>query len=126
MADTNKKILIVEDDKSFLWILKQSFISEGFYVSTAEDGEVGLSAVEKEKPDLILIDILMPKMDGITMAKKIKESGNKAQIMFLTNLKDVEHISDVMETIKETDYIVKSDFHIDAIVSMVKAKLGIK
>ncbi|OGZ77092.1 MAG: hypothetical protein A3G45_02655 [Candidatus Staskawiczbacteria bacterium RIFCSPLOWO2_12_FULL_37_15] len=126
MANINKKILIVEDDKNFLWILKQSFISEGFAVVTAEDGEKGLESATSEKPDLILLDILMPKMDGIAVAKRLKEIGNKAQIMFLTNLKDVQHISEAVDTVKETDYIIKSDFHIDAIVAMVKTRLGIK
>ncbi|MEK7562420.1 MAG: response regulator [Patescibacteria group bacterium] len=126
MADINKKILIVEDDKNFLWILKQSFVSEGFNVVTAENGELGLDLAERENPDLILLDILMPKMDGITVAKKLKEAGSKAQIMFLTNLKDVQHISEAVDTVKETDYLIKSDFHVDAIVSMVKTKLGVK
>jgi len=126
MVNINKKILIVEDDKNFLWILKQSFISEGFAVVTAEDGEKGLESATSEKPDLILLDILMPKMDGIAVAKRLKEIGNKAQIMFLTNLKDVQHISEAVDTVKETDYIIKSDFHIDAIVAMVKTRLGIK
>ena len=126
MADINKKILIVEDDKNFLWILKQSFVSEGFSVVTAENGELGLDLAERENPDLILLDILMPKMDGITVAKKLKEAGSKAQIMFLTNLKDVQHISEAVDTVKETDYLIKSDFHVDAIVSMVKTKLGVK
>jgi len=126
MADINKKILIVEDDKNFLWILKQSFVSEGFSVFIAEDGEIGLDLAEKEKPDLILLDILMPKMDGIAVAKRLKETGNKAQVMFLSNLKDVQHISEAMDTVKETDYLIKSDFHVDTIVSMVKTKLGIK
>jgi len=65
-------------------------------------------------------------MDGIAVAKRLKEIGNKAQIMFLTNLKDVQHISEAVDTVKETDYIIKSDFHIDAIVAMVKTRLGIK
>jgi len=51
MANINKKILIVEDDKNFLWILKQSFISEGFAVVTADDGEKGLESATSEKPD---------------------------------------------------------------------------
>ncbi len=125
-ADTNKKILIVEDDKTFLWILKQSFVSEGITVLTAEDGEMGLYMAENEKPDLILLDILVPKMDGIEVAKELKKIGNKAQVVFLTNLKDAEHISEAMSAVKETDYIVKSDSHIDTIVKMVKGKLGVK
>ncbi len=126
MEDTNKKILIVEDDKSFLWILKQSFVGAGFSVVSAEDGEEGLKMAGEEKPDLILLDILMPKMDGITVAKKLKETGNQAQIIFLTNLKDAEHISQAVEIVKETDYIVKSDLHVDQIVARVKERLGIK
>ena len=89
MVNINKKILIVEDDKSFLWILKQSFASEGFTVLVAEDGEAGLDLAEREKPDLILLDILMPKMDGITLSKKLKQLNSGIPIMFLTNLKDV-------------------------------------
>ncbi|MEK7080436.1 MAG: response regulator [Patescibacteria group bacterium] len=107
-------------------MLKQSFVSEGLSVITAEDGELGLSMAENEKPDLILLDILVPKMDGIEVAKELKKIGNKAQIVFLTNLKDAEHISEAMGTVEKTDYIVKSDSSIDSIVKTVKDKLGVK
>lgn len=126
MDKIDKKVLIVEDDKSFLWILRQSFNGEGFSVVFAQDGEEGLKMAEEEKPDLILLDIMMPKMDGITMAKKLKEKGVNSHIIFLTNLKDDAHISEAVATVKETDYIIKSDIHIDQIVSMVKGRLGIK
>ena len=126
MDEINKKTLIVEDDKDFLWILRQSFDNKFFSVVYAMDGEEGLAMAEKEKPDLIIIDILLPKMDGIAMAKKIKEKGVKSQIIFLTNLKDPEHVSKALDAVGETDYIIKSDMHIDAIVDRVKDKLGIK
>ena len=126
MSKTNKKLLIVEDDKSFLWILRQSFEDEGLSVFFAEDGEEGLNMAIKEKPDLILLDILMPKMDGITVAKKLKENGTEAYIMFLTNFKDIEHVSQAVEVVRETDYIVKSDIHIDQIINRVKNKLAIQ
>jgi len=125
MADP-KKILIVEDDKNYLWLLRQSFEAEKLSVVFALDGEEGLKMAEEEKPDLIFMDILMPKMDGIEVAKKLKEKGIKAQIIFLTNLKDEEHISKAVEAMKETDYIVKSDVHLDQIVARVKEKLGMK
>jgi len=121
-----KKILIVEDDKDFLWILRQSFSGQPFSVIYAVDGQEGLIMAEKEKPDLIIIDIMLPKMDGITMAKNIKEKGIESQMIFLTNLKDPEHISQTMDIAGESDYIVKSDMGIDAIVSRVKRKLDIK
>jgi len=125
MADP-KKILIVEDDKNYLWLLRQSFEAEKLPVVFALDGEEGLKMAEEEKPDLILMDILMPKMDGIEVAKKLKEKGINAPIIFLTNLKDEEHISKAVEAMKETDYIVKSDVHLDQIVARVKEKLGMK
>ncbi len=123
---TNKKVLIVEDEKEFLWILRQSLAAGDFKVLYAQDGEEGLKIAEAEKPDLILLDILMPKMDGMTMAKKLKEKGIKSQIIFLTNLKDLDHIHQAMELSKETDYIIKSDLHVDQIVARVKEKLGMK
>jgi len=124
MANINKKILIVEDDQNFLWILKQGFVGEGFSMFFAEDGEQGLEMAIKERPDLILLDILMPKMDGIAMAKKLKEKGVKSQIIFLSNLKGKLPVAE--EIVKESDYIIKSDLHVDQIIARVKEKLGIK
>lgn len=121
-----KKVLIVEDDKDFLWILRQSFSGQLFSVIFAENGEEGLTLAEKEKPDLIVIDILMPKMNGIDMARKIKEKGIKSQMIFLTNLKDENHISQVMDITGGADYIVKADVPVTTIVSRVKNKLGIE
>jgi DNA-binding response OmpR family regulator len=126
MVQTNKKVLIVEDEKGFLWILKQSLIDEGFDVVVAQDGQEGLAVAEKEKPDLILLDIMMPKMDGIMMAKKLKESQNNVPIIFLTNMKDEEHISEAMEAVPDTEYIIKSDMNTDGIVDRVKSRLNIK
>ena len=126
MESINKKILIVEDDKNFLWILKQSFSSAGFYVATASDGEEGLAAAEKERPDLILLDILMPKMDGIETAKKLQEAKNAALIIFLTNIKDEEHMSKAMEAVPKTEYIIKSDLGISEIVDRAKSRLGVR
>lgn len=120
-----KKILIVEDDENFLWILRQSFDNQNLIVLFATTGEDGLEIAEKENPDLIIADILLPKMDGITMAKKIKEKDIKSRIIFLTNYKDSEHITNAIDAAGEADYIVKSDMHIDAIVARVKDKLGV-
>jgi len=124
MADLNKRILIVDDTKSYLFILSETLRDAGFIVATAENGEEGLSAVNEEKPDLILLDITMPKMDGITMAKKLKESNIQVPIIFLTNMSDLKHVSEAMET--ATDYIVKADASMDDIIIRVKEKLNIK
>ncbi len=125
MTLSPKKVLIVEDDKDFLWILRQALDHQAFSVVYALDGEEGVNMAEKENPDLIIMDIMLPKMDGIAAAKAIKEKGINAQIVFLTNFKDVEHVGKAMDATGQTDYIVKSDVHIDAILGRIKNKLGL-
>ena len=117
----NKKILIVEDDKDFLAILQKKFATEGFSVVVAENGEEAIEIAEREKPDLILSDVLMPKMDGVTMGKKIRESNKNIAIILLTNLKD----DDYTEKSNEFDYLIKSELRIDDIVAKSKIKLGL-
>ncbi len=121
----SKKILIVEDDSDILDIYKKRFELEGFSVVTAKDGEEAVAAAENEKPDLIMADILMPLMDGITMAEKIMESDKSAKIIFLTNVKDNEYMSKIKKAGK-FDYLIKSELKIDEVVERAKEKLGIK
>lgn len=125
MHKTNKKILIVEDDEDFVFILEKKFTSEGFTVITAKNGEDGISVAEKEKPELILSDMLMPKMDGVTMATKIRVFNKEVPIMFLTNIKDADR-TDGAKVPDGVDYIIKADTRIDDIVAKAKTKLGIK
>jgi len=121
----SKKILIVEDELPLLSSLKDKFRSEGFIVFGAKDGQEGLELAKKEKPDLVLIDILLPKLDGISMAKEINRLKLGTLMIFLTNLSDLEHISEAI-AIDTTDYFIKSDWNIDDIVERVKLKLGLK
>lgn len=120
MANNSKKILIIEDDENFLSILEKVFSSEGFSVITAKDGESGASAAEQEKPDLIISDVLLPRLDGQAMAKKIRELKISAPIMFLTNVANGDRNN------TEFDYLIKSELHIDDIVAKAKEKMGIK
>ncbi len=124
MEKIGKKILIVEDSKNYRWVLEQNLMQAGFDVATADDGEKGLAAVKEEKPDLILLDIEMPRMDGITMSKKLKEAGENLPIIFLTNMSDMKHISGALET--ATGYIIKSELSVDEIIGRVKEKLNLK
>lgn len=121
----SKKVLIVEDDKDFLWILRQALDHQAFSVVYALDGEEGVEMAVKEHPDLIILDIMMPKMDGIAAAKAMRTKGATGQIIFLTNLKDPTRVAQAMEADGETDYIVKSDVHVDAILDRIKDKLGL-
>jgi DNA-binding response OmpR family regulator len=123
MNEENKKILIAEDDEILRATLREKFTSEGFSVLVAADGEEGLAVVKKEKPDLILLDIRMPKVDGIAMARELKKDGFTAPIIFLTNLDDITHIAEAIE-INESDYLVKSDTKLDDIVKRVRERLS--
>jgi len=116
------KILIVEDDKDFLDILKIKFESEGFSVVTAESGLEGINVCEQQKPILILSDVLMPETSGIEMAKKIRSTNKDVIIMFMTNLKDIDYVKEIKDC-KEFDCIIKSDTRIGEIVEKVKSKL---
>lgn len=125
MANSPKKILIVEDDLPLLSSLKDKFKDEGFDVYTATDGIMGIQKAEKEKPDLVLIDIFLPKLDGIAMAKKMQDLKLDSLIIFLTNLNDVEHISKAI-SVNVSDYLVKADWDINQVAARVKERLGLK
>lgn len=121
----NKKILVVEDDADFLSILQTKLSSEGFLVVVARDGQEGLAATEKEKPDLIFTDILMPVLDGIQMAQKIRQTDKDVIIVFLTNLQDAKNPEN-SAALEEFEYLIKADTRINDIVKKAKEKLGIK
>lgn len=125
MEEINKKILVIDDDADFRDIIEKGFFNEPFVIFSAKDGQEGLDAAIKEKPDLILLDILMPKMDGIEVAKKLKGAGIKTPIIFLTNVKDLDHMSRALEA-TQSDYIIKSDLRVEEIVKRAREKMGIK
>jgi len=124
--DKNKKILLVEDDEGFLLILKESFEDTEFFVITAKDGEEGFLKAKNESPDLILLDIMLPKIDGIKMALKLKEDGVRIPIIYLTNVKDSERISEAVEIGEgDVDYIVKTDVNIEDIIDRIRRRLNL-
>ena len=117
----NKKILITEDEKSMLQALGDTFKSENFDVFKAENGEKGLETAFKEHPDVILIDIVMPKMDGLTMLKKLREDdwGKSVPVIILTNLGDMEKMAEAVED-GICNYLIKTDWSLEDIVKKVK------
>lgn len=122
----DKKILIAEDEESIIKVLATKFTHEGFKVFEARDGEEGLEMALKEKPDLILLDIVMPRMDGLTMLKKLREDpwGKKVPIIILTNLSDDKNIADAM-VVGVYDFLVKSSWDVDDVIKRVKERLNL-
>jgi len=121
-----KKILIVEDEEALKMSLRRKFTGEGFEIVEASDGEEGLKVAEAEKPDLILLDIVMPVMDGMTMLKKLRQKkfGQDMPVVLLTNLADTDEVNQAME-LNVFDYLVKSNWDIEDVVVKVKDKLEV-
>lgn len=115
------KILIVEDDPNFISILKQKFEEEGFLACTAQDGKEGFEIFSKESPDLAVLDVLLPLMNGIDLAKKILQKRN-IPVLMLTNVKD-ESYSDEAKKLKGVEYLIKSDMKLDEIIAVAKERL---
>jgi DNA-binding response OmpR family regulator len=118
------KILIVEDEPALRGILESKFSAAGFDVSTAEDGAEGLTKALEILPDLILLDVLMPVMDGLTMLAKLRENeaGKNLSVIMLTNLSDVDSMAKALEN-KAYDYFVKTKWDVDELIGKVKEKL---
>ena len=79
-----EKVLIIEDDKSMRWVLEKSLAKEGYLVETASGGIDGLSIARRHNPDLVILDILIPDMDGLTVLKRIKESKPSLPVLIIT------------------------------------------
>ena len=127
MATKKKSILIVEDERAMIETLGKKFVKAGFRVFEAHNGEEGLAIAEKEQPDIAMLDIIMPKMDGMELMKKIREIGEwgrKVPIIMLTNLSDAEKVSEAAKY-RVYDFLVKTDWRLDDVVGLVKSKLGI-
>ncbi|MEA1962855.1 MAG: response regulator [Patescibacteria group bacterium] len=125
---TNKKtILIAEDEAAMLAALSKKFIGAGFNVLEAKDGEEALVKAFDKKPDLVMLDIIMPKIEGIEVMKKIRKSrqwGGEVPIIMLTNLSDSDSVSEATK-FRVYDFLVKTDWRLDDIVNLVKAKLNL-
>jgi DNA-binding response OmpR family regulator len=127
MKTTAKKILIVEDDKSIVYSLVNKFnLSKGVKATHAEDGKKGLSMALKEKPDLILLDIILPKMDGVKMLQALRQDdwGKDAKVIVLSNLYNPDKERELKE-LGIIDYIIKADWKIEDVVEKTRKVLGL-
>lgn len=118
------RILIVEDDSFLAGIYASKFQSEGFDVMLASDGEAGLATATKEIPDLVLLDILLPKMDGFEVLEKLKsqEATKNIPVILLTNLGQKEDIDKGLK-LGASDYLIKAHFMPHETVEKVKKVL---
>ena len=131
VSENNKKMFtieVVEDEETLRNVLRDKLTLEGFNVIEAKNGEEGLETALSMHPDLILLDIVMPKMDGITMMQKLRQQnewGKKIPIILLTNLSaDDEKINKAIAEYEPAYYIVKSNWSIGDLVDKIRERLS--
>lgn len=115
-----KKVLVVDDEKNIVTIIAFNLKKEGYEVVTASDGEEGIRKTFEEKPDLILLDIMMPKVDGYEACKKIREHYDTPIIMLTARAEEVDKVLGL--ELGADDYVTKP-FGIRELMARVKANL---
>jgi two-component system, OmpR family, alkaline phosphatase synthesis response regulator PhoP len=122
----NKRILIIDDDPHIRELLAINIAAAGFTIATAENGCAGLSAVRREKPDLIVLDIMMPGMDGYEVCKIIRDSADlqSTKILMLT-AKDAARDKMIGKEILRADEYLTKPFDIAELMAVIGALLGV-
>jgi len=119
-----KNILVIEDDKFLRDLIIQKIIKEGFNVIEAVDGEEGIRKIKEEKPDLILLDLILPNIDGFEVLSKMREDAslNSLPVIILSNLGQKEDIEKGMK-LGAVDYLIKAHFTPEEIVHRIRMHL---
>ncbi len=118
MSDNEHKILIVDNDKAICWVLEKTFEDEGYSADIAMNGKEALEMIEKNQYALVIMDIMMPVMDGISALERIKEMPDRPETIIITAHSSMEKTVEAMKH-GAYEYTVKP-FDIDAITSLAK------
>jgi DNA-binding response OmpR family regulator len=116
-----QKIFVVEDDKFLRELMCEELKREGFFVGSAIDGEEGLEKIPKEIPDLVLLDLILPGIDGFEVLKRLKENPyvSKVPVIILSNLGQKDNLDKGM-SLGAADYLIKAHFTPREIIERIK------
>jgi DNA-binding response OmpR family regulator len=116
-----KKILVIEDDKFLRELISQKLLKEGYDIAEAMDGEKGVEAIKAENPDLILLDLILPGIDGFEVLSRIKSDPNMSGIpvIILSNLGQKDDIEKGLK-MGAVDYLIKAHFTPNEIVEKIR------
>ncbi len=119
------KIAIVEDDSAISQMYRIKFEGEGFAVETAENGKLGLKLIDSMRPDIVLMDLMMPEMNGDEALKKLRATpfGKEVKVVILTNMGESE-APDVIRQLGVKAFIVKANMTPRQVVELVKKQLS--
>lgn len=120
-----KTVLIVEDELTMQRALKNRLEHAGYAVMTANDGGEAIVAMEKAPPDLVLLDLIMPKLDGISVLRQMKGSAalRTVPVVILTNLSSGDKVAEAMQ-LGTFDFLVKANYSLDDVLKKVRERLG--
>ncbi len=121
MIENKKKVLVVDDDENLRLVLGDKLKISGFEAHEAKNGEEGLKMALEKHPDIILLDVMMPIMNGLDMLKKLREDdwGKNAKVIMLTVLENAESVAQAMKGGSFT-YLIKTDVDADTIIKKVR------
>lgn len=121
------KIAVIEDDQAIAQMYRIKFEAEGYQVETAENGKLGLALAQEMKPDIILLDLMMPEMNGDEMLEKLRATpwGKNIKVIILTNMGEQE-APEVVKTLNVRRFIVKAEMTPRQVAEMVKNELNAK
>ncbi len=119
------KIAIIEDDAAIAQMYRMKFEAEGYVVETAENGKLGLELAEQMQPDVILLDLMMPEMNGDEMLQKLRatEWGKDIKVIILTNMGEQE-APEVLKSLNVSAFIVKADMTPRQVADLVEQQMG--
>lgn len=118
------KILVVEDEETMRSILEESLTEKGYSVDTAADGDSGMDLSLKNEYDLILLDIILPKKNGLEILEAVKKDrkGKLPKVLVLTNLGEADYVQKALD-LGATSYLVKADHNLQDIMEKVSSLL---
>src|ERR1044071_1103914 len=117
---SGERILVVEDDKDLSKLLKYNLEKGGYKVSTANNGELGLTLFQKDKPDLVILDVMLPKLDGFEFCRLVRKESKAPIIMLTAKIEEVDRVLGL--ELGADDYVTKP-FSIRELLARVKAIL---
>jgi DNA-binding response OmpR family regulator len=124
-AVASKKILVVEDEVQLAAALELKLTQAGYKVLKAPDGQTGMNLVTTEKPDLIILDLMMPVMDGKTMLRRLRDipEFKNLPVIVLTNAGSTDNMTEMKSLFGASDFLIKSNVSLEDILNKIKQQL---
>jgi two-component system phosphate regulon response regulator PhoB len=125
MTTSTPKVAIIEDDQAISQMYRFKFEADGYTVNTAENGKLGLELIEQMRPDIILLDLMMPEMPGDEMLEQLRKEpwGKNIKVVILTN-KGEQEIPDSVKALSVSAVVLKSDMTPRQVAELVKQHLS--